>query len=235
MQENKIIDIEKRGKWTIIIGVSVIILLMISVFCNLFGFLAISEKGSFGDTFSGIASPIANLIGAVLVFWALKSQIEANSIVMEANKKFQKIERNKMVLDHIYRLEEKSSYMLNDYNMIYARNGLYDFFGKDNSKQYLGNIMYYLSEIIMTVKMIEETDEDKDFFYYKFYNLMQNKYQEMLMDIGMMLDKYEKEKKVEVAYNGYIGGIKVMTRKIYSLYGKMGDVFEQDYQPPKSD
>ena len=40
-----------------------------------------TETGQIGDTIVGITASIASLLGSVLVFYALKAQIEANKLV----------------------------------------------------------------------------------------------------------------------------------------------------------
>lgn len=45
--------------------------------------LVFSETGQIGDTIGGITAPISNLIGAILVFLALRAQIKANQLIQE--------------------------------------------------------------------------------------------------------------------------------------------------------
>ena len=40
-----------------------------------------SSTGQIGDTIGGITAPIVNLLGALLVFFALKAQVDANSLI----------------------------------------------------------------------------------------------------------------------------------------------------------
>ena len=42
-----------------------------------------SKTGSIGDTIGGITAPIVNFLGAILVYLALKAQVEANSLVWQ--------------------------------------------------------------------------------------------------------------------------------------------------------
>lgn len=51
------------------------------IFTRDFGGISFKETGPIGDTIGGITAPIVNLIGAVLVFFALHAQIEANKII----------------------------------------------------------------------------------------------------------------------------------------------------------
>jgi hypothetical protein len=70
-------------KFSYIILVVGIILVIISpfIFTRQLGFISFQETGQIGDTIGGITAPIVNLIGAVLVFFALQAQIEANKII----------------------------------------------------------------------------------------------------------------------------------------------------------
>lgn len=45
-----------------------------------------SESGQIGDTIGGITAPIVSILGSILVFWALKAQIDANNIVQSQIK-----------------------------------------------------------------------------------------------------------------------------------------------------
>lgn len=45
------------------------------------GFVDFSTTGSIGDTIGGITAPFINILGAILIFLALKAQIQANLII----------------------------------------------------------------------------------------------------------------------------------------------------------
>ncbi len=48
---------------------------------SLFPSLNFSSTGSIGDTIGGITSPVIGLLGAILLFLALKAQVKANSLI----------------------------------------------------------------------------------------------------------------------------------------------------------
>jgi hypothetical protein len=77
----KILD---NAKWILGIGCVVILvvplLLTQSFFCDLFNF---SGTGQIGDTIGGTTAPFLNLIGAVLIFYALKAQVKANELIQD--------------------------------------------------------------------------------------------------------------------------------------------------------
>lgn len=87
MTEEKRKEINKilgRAKWFLLIGGLVILvmpfLLTSHYFHERFNF---SETGQIGDTIGGITSPFLNLIGAFLVFYALKAQVKANELIQD--------------------------------------------------------------------------------------------------------------------------------------------------------
>ena len=52
-------------------------------FTRSLGWLDFTQSGQIGDTIGGITAPVVNLIGAILVYYALNAQIEANRIIQE--------------------------------------------------------------------------------------------------------------------------------------------------------
>lgn len=85
MTEEKIKEINSilgKAKWLLGIGILAIIfmpfLLTFEHFHQRFNF---SETGQIGDTIGGITAPFLNLVGAFLVFYALKAQVKANELV----------------------------------------------------------------------------------------------------------------------------------------------------------
>jgi hypothetical protein len=68
----------------IILGVGIIFVIFSPfIFIRQIGTISFQETGQIGDTIGGITAPIVNLIGAVLVFFALHAQIEANKIIQQ--------------------------------------------------------------------------------------------------------------------------------------------------------
>lgn len=64
-----------------------------------------TETGAIGDTIGGITSPFINIIGAILVFLALKAQIEANIIVQKqiaGQQKEKKFEQESFQINKLY-------------------------------------------------------------------------------------------------------------------------------------
>jgi len=67
----------------LIIGVC-LILISPYLFTRTFGLFSFnSETAAVGDTIGGITAPIVSLIGSVLIYYALKAQLNANRIIFE--------------------------------------------------------------------------------------------------------------------------------------------------------
>lgn len=72
----------KSAKWLLRVGIPLCLLtpLIFTRSCEGPNFLA---TGQIGDTIGGITAPFINLLGAILVFLALKAQVEANLLIQE--------------------------------------------------------------------------------------------------------------------------------------------------------
>lgn len=68
----------------IIITVSALFVLVAPwLFTRSLGFVSFKDTGTIGDTIGGITAPITSLLGAFLVYKALKAQIDANKLIFE--------------------------------------------------------------------------------------------------------------------------------------------------------
>lgn len=83
-KRKEIRDILGRAKWLLLVGGLVILIMPFILtghyFHDRFNF---SETGQIGDTIGGITAPFMNLIGAFLVFYALKAQVKANELIQD--------------------------------------------------------------------------------------------------------------------------------------------------------
>ena len=96
----------KTSLYILIIGV-VITLSSPFIFTRdtVFDKLDFSQTGQIGDTIGGITAPIVNLIGAVLVFYALKAQIEENMLIQsqfDEQKNSEIINKNNTYISDLY-------------------------------------------------------------------------------------------------------------------------------------
>ena len=106
-QENKFQEILKPLKnaskllW---IGIPIVLIAPI-LFTRDFQLLDFTQTGNIGDTIGGITAPIIGLIGAILVFLALKAQTQANILVqqqIENQEAEKRIENESLQLNKLY-------------------------------------------------------------------------------------------------------------------------------------
>lgn len=84
------IDLTKEEKY--LLGfVGVVIVALPYIFTRNLNFISFTETGSIGDTIGGITAPFLSFFGSILVYLALKSQIDANN---EIKRQFKKQEIN---------------------------------------------------------------------------------------------------------------------------------------------
>lgn len=75
-----------RAAWLIIVG-SLVVLCLPYFLTQFTGFISFNTKtGAIGDTIGGITAPVVGLLGAILVYYALRQQIIANDIINEQFK-----------------------------------------------------------------------------------------------------------------------------------------------------
>lgn len=81
---NKKIEAQMRkwAMWTLIGGGVLIVFApwLLAIKCNLISF---ADTGEIGDTIGGITAPIVNFMGALLVYYALRAQINANALIFD--------------------------------------------------------------------------------------------------------------------------------------------------------
>jgi hypothetical protein len=53
------------------------------IFTRPFGVFNFTDTGTIGDTIGGITAPITSLLGSILVYFALKAQIDANKLIQD--------------------------------------------------------------------------------------------------------------------------------------------------------
>lgn len=72
----------KIGKYLLWIGIPICLISPL-IFTQYSGIADFSDTGNIGDTIGGITAPFINILGAILVFLALKAQIQANLLVQD--------------------------------------------------------------------------------------------------------------------------------------------------------
>lgn len=87
-KRKEIRDMLSNAKWFLLAGGLIILILPFLLtgqyFLERFNF---SETGQIGDTIGGITAPFMSLIGAFLVFYALKAQVKANELIQDQIEK----------------------------------------------------------------------------------------------------------------------------------------------------
>ena len=91
---------EKQIRIILIIGILFTIISPF-IFTISMGFLDFSNTGSIGDTIGGITSPTVGLIGAILVYYALKAQIDANVIIQKQLNEQKSSEYDKKIVTYL--------------------------------------------------------------------------------------------------------------------------------------
>lgn len=81
LKQKQIQKVLKRATMLLWIGIPICILAPI-VFTQL-NIMSFNHTGEIGDTIGGITSPFINIMGSILVFLALRAQIDANLLIQE--------------------------------------------------------------------------------------------------------------------------------------------------------
>lgn len=77
----KIKNTLKKGYILLVVGIPITIIA--PFICTQFGLVDFNNTGPIGDTIGGITSPFINIMAAILVFLALRAQIDANLLIQE--------------------------------------------------------------------------------------------------------------------------------------------------------
>ncbi|MDO6739403.1 hypothetical protein [Wenyingzhuangia sp. 2_MG-2023] len=106
IEESLIYKNLKNAKWILLIGIIITLVSPILLtFSSKFDITNFSNTGQIGDTIGGITSPVVNLLGAILVFYALKAQIEANKLIQDQfyeQKKEENQRKNLLYISKLY-------------------------------------------------------------------------------------------------------------------------------------
>lgn len=127
----------KIAIWVLFVG-GILIILAPSILSLKSFFISFDEKtGAIGDTIGGITAPISNLIGAILVFLALKAQIRANEIIQSQIEKQEKKENKREISLQLHRLYNTLEENIKNYTFK-GFNSDFDYDEKDQ-KEYKGS------------------------------------------------------------------------------------------------
>jgi len=110
--------------WIMILLVLIAIIAIPSIFINFNPYIIGEESGQLGDTVGGITAPFINGFAAILLYLALKAQIDANNLVQKQFKK-QEIDNLKIHFENTFFNMLKIHHQIVD-NMDFKLNRIYD-------------------------------------------------------------------------------------------------------------
>lgn len=118
-KRKEIREILGRAKWLLFVGGLVILItpfvLTGHYFYERFNF---SETGQIGDTIGGITAPFMNLIGAFLIFYALKAQVKANELIQD---QIDKDNEERECANELQNLNQLYSYLTDSINSFHFK------------------------------------------------------------------------------------------------------------------
>lgn len=102
----------RQSKILLVIGL--ILVIFVPIIFTQFSFLIdFTDTGQIGDTIGGITSPITNIIGAILVYYAFLVQLDANKLIfqqIQEEKAEQKTAKNRDYIFEIFKFLKEEFY-----------------------------------------------------------------------------------------------------------------------------
>ena len=120
-----------------------IILVIVSpyLFTRAWTGISFQDTGTIGDTIGGITAPLTSLIGSILVYFALKAQIDANKLIQDQFDQQKKDEIERKKLSYISEQINIVRNDLNDFTFSYKEgNYKFNYTGADAIYEYLQKI-----------------------------------------------------------------------------------------------
>lgn len=90
-------EYHKQARRVLIFGTAIILISPL-LFTRSLGIIDFTNTGEIGDTIGGITAPFASLLGSILVFFALRAQIDANLLIQNQIASQKQEEENNKVL-----------------------------------------------------------------------------------------------------------------------------------------
>lgn len=122
-----------KTEWWIFIVFGLILLFLPYVFTLDSGIINFKGTGEIGDTIGGVTAPFLGFFGSILVYLALKAQIEANRQVQE---QFKKQESEEQIRDKIQFHENRINLLKSEINSFYYSFTTTGGAFKNNSQKY---------------------------------------------------------------------------------------------------
>lgn len=123
----------------IILAVGILLIICAPFLLTLsIGLLNFTNTGEIGDTIGGTTAPIASLLGSVLVFYALKAQIDANMIIQQQLEDQKSEELTRKKINYISGQIDFISKEIDNFRIIERKSG--SSFQNDHPDQYIEHI-----------------------------------------------------------------------------------------------
>ena len=110
---NKLIE---KGTVVLFIGIVLVLVFPLILTFEKISLISFKDTGDIGDTIGGITSPITSTIGSILVYFALKSQIDANT---QIQKQLKKQDEEKALSDKINFINNRINLLKEEINGFY--------------------------------------------------------------------------------------------------------------------
>lgn len=128
-------------------------------------FFDLSKNSDVGDALGGITAPFINGIAAILVFIAFKEQVKANEIFRRQEESRNILEQIKYNKDDLPDLKDKIEQLKSSIMSL-----TYEFDQSfPQTKNLINELLYFTSEILLTVDLIEKYSGNKEYLYKKMY------------------------------------------------------------------
>lgn len=151
---------KKEIKWILVSG-GILILLPILFTWSDISFISFKDTGDIGDTIGGITAPFLSFFGSILVYMALKAQINANTIINDQFFLQQKKENVQNFENSFFNLMNFHLNIVNSIEKLYDRSKI-----RRTNKIYLGDDNL---EYIAKGKLVFEIEYNKIYPYLEDY------------------------------------------------------------------
>lgn len=138
MNKSNINKVDKYAKWVLILGTLLTIALPLIVYT--LDLNQLGKYGPVGDTIGGITSPVSQLLGALLIYLALKAQLDANKILQNQVNEDNKQSLIRHDLEQIHELYAFFQNNIKSYSYEKSEKNNHTFYGKRAIKHFFQDI-----------------------------------------------------------------------------------------------
>jgi hypothetical protein len=167
------------------------------------GLIDFSNTGEIGDTIGGTTAPIASLLGSILVFYALKAQIDANTAIQNQLQNQENEEIKRKTTRYIGGQIDFLSKEIDSFRLIERKSGKAFTEQPDQYVEHIGssailelvkNRLAHIGDEESDKKMLSENPQLKHFYY-------------MLLTFSNILDSIDKHNLEEIDRNYFWGQV----------------------------